>query len=125
MLSKITAFPSGLRYIFSTSNSSIIPPSRAQRLLLPMWEVAPNIQSLTSLEALPPNTGLSCTNTTLMPHLAAAIEAHTPEIPPPTTTRSATIFSWVKFLNNLFESIIICKFFENVIIPFCPITVYW
>ena len=30
------------------------PPSRAQRLLLPMWAVAPRIHRRTSLDALPP-----------------------------------------------------------------------
>ena len=59
MVSKIGGLPSGLRKTFSTRNSSMTPPSRAQRLLLPMSEVAPNTQSRTSLEAFPPSTGRS------------------------------------------------------------------
>ena len=39
--------------------SSITPPSRAQRLLFPMCDVAPRIHSLTSLDEFPPSTGRS------------------------------------------------------------------
>ena len=46
---------------FSTRISSITPPSRAQRLLFIMCEVAPSAHKRTSLLALPPNTGRSCT----------------------------------------------------------------
>jgi hypothetical protein len=54
-----------------------------------MCEVAPNIQSLTSLEQLPPNTGRSCTSITFNPALAAVIAPQVPVNPPPTITRSA------------------------------------
>ena len=40
-------------------------------------------------EALPPSTGRFWTRTTSQPRRAAAIAAHTPLRPPPTTTRSA------------------------------------
>ncbi|MNK52411.1 hypothetical protein D3C87_713450 [compost metagenome] len=98
IISNITALPSGLRYTFSTNISSITPPSRLQRLLLPIWEVAPSIHNLTSLEAFPPSTDRSCTNTTRKPCLAAVIAAHTPDIPPPTTTKSAVTTSFFNVL---------------------------
>ena len=92
MVSNIKGFPSGFLYMFSTKSSSIIPPSRAQRLLFPICEVAPNIHNLTSLDAFPPNTGLSCTKATSSPLLAAANAAQTPERPPPATTKSYFAF---------------------------------
>ena len=93
-------FPSLFLYIFSTNISSIIPPSRDQRLLLPICDVAPNIHNLISLDAFPPNTGLSCISTTFIPDLAAAIAAHTPERPPPVMTKS--VLSWT-VLNSRFS----------------------
>lgn len=92
MVSQMSGLPSGLRYWFSRRNSSITPPSRAQRLLLPRWEVAPRTQSRTSLEALPPRTGRSCTRMTFRPARAAVMAQHVPARPPPTTTRSAERF---------------------------------
>ncbi len=47
------------RQRFSQTISSTTPPSRAKRLLLFMWLVAPRIQRRTSLEQLPPKTGRS------------------------------------------------------------------
>ena len=93
MVSRMSGFPSGLRYRFSTSNSSITPPSRAQRLLLPMCEVAPRIHRRTSLDALPPRTGRSCTSTTLLPARAAVMAAQTPARPPPITATSHSNWS--------------------------------
>ena len=90
-VSKISGLPSGLRYRFSTNISSITPPSLAQRLLLPMCDVAPKTHNRTSLDALPPNTGRSCTKTTFIPCRAAVIAQHTPDKPPPTTTKSVVI----------------------------------
>jgi hypothetical protein len=66
-VSNSSGLPSGLRKVFSTMISSITPPSRAHRLLLPMCEVAPSDHSRTSLDPLPPSTGRSCTSTTFSP----------------------------------------------------------
>src|SRR4028119_246953 len=66
-VSKISALPSGLRHIFSTRISSSTPPSRDQRLLLYMCEVAPSTQSRTSEEALPPTTWRAWAHTTHVP----------------------------------------------------------
>ena len=113
IVSKINGLLSGLRYIFSTSNSSITPPSRAQRLLLPMCEVAPKTHNRTSLDELPPNTGRSVTSTTFMPARAAVMAPHNPAKPPPTTTRSAANVTLLGVLLPVASALIIPISFKN------------
>ena len=50
--------------------------------------VCPSGHTRTSELPLPPSTGLSCTNATFTPFLAAAIAAHVPANPPPETIKS-------------------------------------
>ena len=54
---------------------------------------APQIRMRISDEALPPSTGRSCIRATLAPCRAAAMAAHMPDRPPPTTQKSTV---WVR-----------------------------
>ena len=122
MVSKMSGLLSGLRYMFSTNNSSMTPPSRAQRLLLPMCEVAPNTQSRTSLEEFPPKTGRSVTRTTLMPARAAVMAPHKPASPPPTITRSLfrAMFLGLRLsLAVAFIMILSVEYYFNSRVSFC------
>src|SRR5699024_7516565 len=65
----------------------MIPVSRAN-MWMP-WAVAPHTHTRTSLEEFPPRTGRFWARATRRPCRAAAIAAHTPARPPPTTMRSA------------------------------------
>src|SRR5699024_3431528 len=64
----------------------MIPVSRAN-MWMP-WAVAPHTHTRTSLEEFPPSTGRFWARATRRPCRAAAIAAHTPARPPPTTMMS-------------------------------------
>jgi hypothetical protein len=76
-----------------------------------MCEVAPNTQSLTSLDEFPPSTGLSCTRITFNPDLAAVIAQHTPDKPPPTITSPALNFIVCNDRCDVASSLIIIFYF--------------